>query len=61
LEKSPSELPGLSAHYIKFIPPALLDKPSNINIKFKADNPTSWGHKVILVRQNNKKEVYEKV
>ena len=56
---SPSELPGLSAHYIKFLPPALLDKPSKIILKFKSGNPGSWGHKVILVRQDNKKEIYD--
>jgi hypothetical protein len=58
-EDSPGELPGLSSHYIKFLPPALLDKPSKLVLKFKAGNPGSWGHKVILVRQDNKKEVYD--
>lgn len=55
-EKSPGALPGLSAHYVKFLPPALLDKPSNLVLKFKGGG---WGTKIILLRQDNVKEIYD--
>jgi hypothetical protein len=50
-------LSHLAANYIKFLPPAKLNKPTKITIEFKAGRPEMWGKNVVLVHQDNTKEV----
>src|SRR3989339_356902 len=53
------KLANLSSHYIKFIQPSLVNKPTNVVLGFKAGSPGSWGIKVVAIQQNNQKVVYD--